>query len=131
MTMQLPIHVPENKGEVCVSEAVKEEQVSVPENDPCVPKSHMQFIIQKVAEMLKSQGIPCCECPKTRYILSPLSSACKNIVNIYTLSIICPYGNAAYRFELTVKPEEKDYLERNPILKEHADIVEKILKGAE
>ena len=45
--------------------------------------------------------------------------------------IICPYGNAAYRFELTVKPEEKDYLERNPILKEHADVVEKILKGAE
>lgn len=50
---------------------------------------------------------------------------------IYTLSIICPYGNATYRFELTVKPEEKDYLERNPILKEHADVVEKILKGAE
>ena len=131
MTMQLPIHVPENKEELCVSEVVKEEQVSVPENNSCVPKSHMQFIIQKVAEMLKSQGIPCCECPKTRYILSPLSSACKNIVNIYTLSIICPYGNAAYRFELTVKPEEKDYLEKNPILKDHADIVEKILKGAE
>ena len=131
MTMQLPIHVPENKGELCVSEVVKEEQVIVPENDPCVPKSHMQFIIQKVAEMLKSQGIPCCECPKTRYILSPLSPDCRNIVNIYTLSIICPYGNAAYRFELTVKSEDKDYLERNPILKDHADIVEKILKGAE
>ena len=130
MTMQMSIHVPENKGEPCVSEWITEDQISVPEKDSCVPEPHMKFIIQKVAELLKTQGIPCCECPENQYILSPLS-ACIDILNIYTLSIICPYGNAAYRFELTVKPEEKDYLERNPILKEHADIVEKILKGAE
>lgn len=52
MTMKLPIHIPENKAELCVSEAVKEEQISVLENDSWVPKPHMQFIIQKVAEML-------------------------------------------------------------------------------
>lgn len=34
------------------------------------------------------------ERPKNHYILSPLSSNCKNIVNIYTLSIICTYGNS-------------------------------------
>ena len=66
----------------------------------------MKFIIKKVAELLQTQGIPCCECSKTRYILSPLS-ACIDTVNQYTLNIICPYGKAAYRFELTVTPEEK------------------------
>ena len=87
-------------------ETVIEEQITVPENESCVPVSHMKFIIKKVAELLQTQGIPCCECSKTRYILSPLS-ACIDTVNQYTLNIICPYGKAAYRFELTVTPEEK------------------------
>lgn len=94
MNMQLPIHVPEIEEEVCVSETVTEEQITVPENESCVPVSHMKFIIKKVAELLQTQGIPCCECSKTRYILSPLS-ACIDTVNQYTLSIICPYGKAA------------------------------------
>ncbi|MDD3279570.1 MAG: MarR family transcriptional regulator, partial [Lachnospiraceae bacterium] len=42
-------------------------------------------------------------CPKTRYILSPLS-ACIDIFNQYTLNIICPFGNSAYRFEVTISP---------------------------
>lgn len=75
-------------------------------NDSCVPDSHMKFIVQKVAELLDSQGIPCCHCSKTRYILSPLS-ACKDIFNTFTLNIICPYGNAAYRFELSVSPGDE------------------------
>lgn len=131
MTMQLPIHVPEKKEDICVSETVKEEQITVPENDSCVPKSHMWFIIQKVAELLKTQGIPCCECSKTRYILSTLSSACKNTVNIYTLDIICPYGKDAYRFELNIKPDEKNSLGKCPDLKDQAKIVDEILKGDE
>ena len=106
MKMQLPIHIPENEEELCVSETVTEDQITVSENDSCVPESHMKFIIQKVAELLKTQGIPCCECPNTRYILSPLS-ACKDIVNLYTLSIICPYGNTAYRFELNITREDQ------------------------
>ena len=102
----MAIHIPETEENVCVSETVTEEQITVPKNKSCVPVSHMKFIIKKVAELLQTQGIPCCECSKTRYILSPLS-ACIDTVNQYTLSIICPYGKAAYRFELTVTPEEK------------------------
>ena len=101
MKMQLPIHIPEESEELCVSETITDEQITVPENDSCVPISHMKYIIQKVVEMLNTQGIPCCHCPKTKYILSPFS-ACKDILNQYTLNIICPYGNTAYRFELTV-----------------------------
>ncbi|MEY8507156.1 helix-turn-helix domain-containing protein [Lachnospiraceae bacterium 42-17] len=131
MAMKLPIHVPEDKEELCVSETIKEEQISVPENDSCVPKSHMQFIVQKVAELLKTQGIPCCECPKTRYILSPLSSACKEAVNIYTLNIICPYGNAAYRFELSLKSERKDCAKNPPVLERYMESIDEFLKGDE
>ena len=105
MMMQLPIHVPNETEETCVPELVKEEQISVPENVSCVPDSHMKFIIQKVSELLKTQGIFCCGCPHTRYILSPLS-ACKDISNIYTLNIICPYGNISYQFELTIHPQD-------------------------
>lgn len=105
MMMQLPIHVPEEPEEICVPENVKDEQISVSNNDSCVPDSHMKFIIQKVAELLKIQGISCCECPHTRYILSPLS-ACKDILNIYILDIICPYGNISYQFELTIHPQD-------------------------
>lgn len=105
MMMQLPIRISEGSEESCVSSSVKNEQISVPKNDSCVPDSHMKFIIQKIVELLKTQGISCCECPHTQYILSPLS-ACKDILNQYTLSIICPYGNAAYQFELSLIPQD-------------------------
>lgn len=101
MRMQLPIHIPEQTEESSVSELVSDEQISVSENDCCVPDSHMRYIIKKVVELLNTQGIPCCHCPRTRYILSPLS-ACIDIFNQYTLSIICPFGNSVYRFELTL-----------------------------
>lgn len=45
-------------------------------------------------------------CSDNGYILSPLS-ACKDIFNTFTLNIICPYGNAAYRFELSVSPGDE------------------------
>ena len=75
MKMQLPIHVPEeitieDSASVSVSETVTDSQITVTKNDSCVPDSHMKFIVQKVAELLDSQGIPCCHCSKTRYILS-------------------------------------------------------------
>lgn len=92
MKMQLPIHVPEEitveeSGSATVSETVMDTQITVSKSDSCVPDSHMKFIVQKVAELLDSQGIPCCHCSKTRYILSPLS-ACKDILNQYIFYII-------------------------------------------
>lgn len=131
MRMQLPIHIPEEPDDqetACVSETVTEEQITVPENDSCVPDSHMKFIIKKVAELLDSQGIPCCHCPKTRYILSPLSD-CKDILNQYTLSIICPFGNAVYRFELSVSPRDETAQMHIPALT--AALAETVKKGGE
>lgn len=124
MMMQLPIRIPEEQEESCVSNTVKNEQISVSENDSCVPDLHMKFIVQKIVELLKTQGISCCECPHTQYILSPLS-ACKNILNQYTLSIICPYGNAAYQFELSIVPQ--DILAYIP----SSEVIIKSLRGGE
>ena len=105
MKMQLPIHIPEDKELICVSDSITEEQISVSKNDSCVPESHMKFIIAKVAELLNTQGIPCCHCPKTQYILSPLS-ACKGLLTTFTLNIICPFGITKYRFELSIHASE-------------------------
>ena len=129
MKMQLPIHVPEDitvveSGSATVSETVMDTQITVSKNDSCVPDSHMKYIVQKVAELLDSQGIPCCHCSKTRYILSPLS-ACKDILNQYTLNIICPYGNAAYRFELSISPGDES-VQKKPAMAAHT-----ALKGGE
>ena len=124
MKMQLPIHIPENEEELYVSETVTEDQITVSENESCVPESHMKYIIQKVAELLKTQGIPCCECPKTQYILSPLS-ACNSELNQYTLSIICPYKNKAYQFELTVHPQDV------PAIPIPSGVTDRALEGGE
>ncbi len=109
MKMQLPIHIPEAPLEEtdssCVSKLVTDEQIIVSQINACVSEPDIRFMVRKVVELLKTQGIPCCECQKTKYILSPLS-ACKDILNQYTLNIICPYGSASYRFELHVHPGE-------------------------
>ena len=109
MKMQLPIHIPEDTLPVknnseCVSESITDEQIIVSQEGSCVPESHIKAIVRKVAEILEIQGISCCRCPKTKYILSPLS-ACKDSIYLYSLRIICPWGKAAYQFELKLKPE--------------------------
>ncbi|MDO4274331.1 MAG: MarR family transcriptional regulator [Eubacteriales bacterium] len=105
MKMQLPIHIPEESGETFVSELVTEDQITVSESDSCVPDSHMKIIVEKVAELLNTQGVPCCRCQKSQYILSPLS-AWNGLFTTYTLNIICPFGNTSYRFELSISLED-------------------------
>ena len=98
MKMELPIHIPdevptEETTVCCVPESVVDEQIIVSQEGFCVPEPHTKTIVRKVAEMLETQGIVCCRCPKAKYILSPLS-ACKDIVYRYSLRIICPLGSA-------------------------------------
>ena len=112
MKMKLPIYIPketpaEEPAEpesVCVPETVTDEQITVSNPIPCVPISHIRYMVKKVAKLLDTQGIPCCHCPQTRYILSPLSD-CKDSIPVIGLNIICPFGAANYRFELTIEPK--------------------------
>ena len=111
MKMKLPIYIPketpaEEPAEpetVCVPETVTDEQITVSKPIPCVPISHIRYMVKKVAKLLDTQGISCCHCPRTRYILSPLSD-CKDSIPVIGLNIICPFGAANYRFELTIEP---------------------------
>lgn len=111
MKMKLPIYIPketpsEEPAEpetVCVPETVTDEQITVSNPIPCVPISHIRYMVKKVAKLLDTQGISCCHCPRTRYILSPLSD-CEDSIPVIGLNIICPFGAANYRFELTIEP---------------------------
>ena len=102
MTFQLPVHVTDKP---CAPYAViEEEQIiiedsydTVSEDSLCVPKSHMKLILQKIAGILATQGVSCCECPHTQYKLYRLSDS-KNTK--YSLVINCPSKMATYRFEL-------------------------------
>lgn len=99
LALSLPIHIPDEPNAVPESDA--EDQIRVSDDDNGVPKTHMDFIVDKVSKLLVTQGIPCCQCSKTQYQLSKLSDCREN----YSLEIICPYGNMAYRFELKITPQ--------------------------
>ena len=78
----------------------------VSQNGICVPKPHIEKMVKKVAELLQTQGIPCIACPKSAYILSPLSD-CQGKFD-FQLSIQCPRANGPnYRFDVSVLPQNQ------------------------
>lgn len=114
MTFQVPLHIGDTN--VSPDASIKEEQLIIDDNSDCVSsqsacvsKSHIHIVIQKIAGILAAQGVSCCECPKTQYKLYRLSD-CKNSKSIYSLEICCPYGNATYRFEITLSPNPSNHL---------------------
>ena len=109
MTFQIPVHVPEASS-LPETEPIREEQITIMEAEnsvsgqaACVSKAHMKKIVQKVAQILATQGVSCCECPRTKYKLYPLSD-CKETIVKYALQIACPDGKMPYQFELTLSP---------------------------
>ena len=109
MTFQVPVHIPEDLS-LPETETIRDEQITIMEADDCVSgqpgcvsKPHMKKVVQKVAQILATQGVSCCECPRTQYKLYPLSD-CKETNLRYSLQIVCPDGKMPYRFELTLTP---------------------------
>ena len=107
MTFQVPVHIPEDLP-LTETETIRDEQITIMEAEGCVSgqagcvsKPHMKNIVQKVAQILATQGVSCCECPRTLYKLYPLSD-CKETNLRYSLQIVCPDGKMPYRFELTL-----------------------------
>lgn len=82
---------------------IEDDNNSVSQDVPCVSKSHIRLITQKIAGVLAVQGIPCCECSKTQYKLYRLSD-CKESIFKYSLEVRCPDGQAVYQFELDFTP---------------------------
>lgn len=108
MKFQVPVHIKATKDPV--KHFIQEEQIiiagsedSVPNDPLSVSKNDILIMVEKVAQILATQGIPCCECPKTQYKLYPLSD-CKEPKVSYTMEICCSGRDPAYRFELTISP---------------------------
>lgn len=102
MAFHIPFHTPDTSLEITDS-PIRDEQISVPSEENSVSKPHMRAMVRKVAKVLATQGLPCCECPRTVYKLYPLSDCMEGNYR-YSLEISCPGGWNGYYFELTLSP---------------------------
>lgn len=106
LALSLPVHLPDD--ETAVPEPSISEQIVIPDDENTIPKPYIKFVIGKVADLLQTQGLPCCQCKQAQYQLSTLSDSRRDC-NIYSLQIICPYGNMAYQFEMTLIPRQEPH----------------------
>jgi len=109
MAFQIPVHLSDTPS-LLEDINIKDEQISIIEDEGCVSskqvsvsKSDIRSVIKKVAQILATQGIPCCECPRTLYKLYPLSDW-KEGNMLYSLKIACGNGDIRYQFEVTLHP---------------------------
>ena len=106
LALSLPVHLPND--ETAVPEPSISDQIVIPDDENTIPKPYIKFVIGKVADLLQTQGLPCCQCKQAQYQLSNLSDSRRDC-NIYSLQIICPYGNMAYQFEMTLIPRQEPH----------------------
>ena len=99
MCLNLRVSVPDTTPPE--ASTISDEQISV-------SKPHILFFIRKVLQALETQGIPCLSCPKSKYMLYPLSDDCTVGIEKGTISaglaICCGAGSPLYRFEMTIIP---------------------------
>lgn len=115
MILNIKISLPD-EGETVKNETVMEHDICVSNELSSVSKSHMEIIIEKIAQVLDAQGISCFRCPKSIYKLYPLSDACREeyISHIqkgavwFGMTVSCGEDKQVYTFELTLSPTEKD-----------------------
>ncbi len=106
MCLNLRVSVPDTTPPE--ASTISDEQISVSTGLSSVSKPHILFFIRKVLQALETQGIPCLSCPKSKYMLYPLSDDCTVGIEEGTvfagLTICCGTGNPLYRFELSITP---------------------------
>ena len=114
MVLNIKIVMPE---EGCIEPAGEESAMpgSVSNDDSGVSKSRVETLVEKVAQILATQGLPCFECPKSAYKLYPLSDDCREAIlgsrsfeghaqaERYWLAVSCG-GKELFHFELTLNP---------------------------
>ena len=108
--------------EIKISDDAKEDSVSdgkicVSNYLDSVSKSTVDAIVQKVAKVLSLQGFVCPLCPKSQYILLPLSECkdttiipvkVKDTENMRFLLLMRCSGKEIFRFDVTLKRSERD-----------------------
>ena len=104
MCLNLRVSVPDTISPE--SGSIFDEQICVSTELPSVSKPHMLYFVRKVLRTLEAQGISCLSCPKSKYMLYPLSDDCTVGIEKGTISaglaICCGAGSPLYRFEMTI-----------------------------
>ena len=115
--ISLPAEDEENADNV-QSEDVFDHTVIVSDSISSVSKTQIQIILNKMANVLDSQGLACFRCPKSSYILSSLSDDCigNSLVPLnrepeirFGVSICCGDDKPIRKFELTLTPTVDSY----------------------
>ena len=113
MALNIELKIPDedDNGEEFMS------NVSVSKYLNSVSKTLAENVAQKVGKVLSLQGFPCPSCPKTEYLLLPLSE-CKDISispikavdseNLRFLLVMKCSGEEIFRFDVTMKRSERD-----------------------
>ena len=121
MVLNIKLELPAEGNQPEAQEPVTEHEVTVSEGLSCVSKSHIQIILEKMAKLLKAQGISCFGCPKSKYKLSPLSDACgagylsrARVASItyIGLTILCGDASLVATFELMLSPCQESSIRR-------------------
>ena len=111
MTLNIRLELPDD-GETVQNELALEHEVTVSDELASVSKSHIEIILQKMAQILMAQGISCFGCPLSRYKLYPLSGDCREdllprareqSLLRFGLAVLCGNKQVA-TFELTLSP---------------------------
>ena len=121
MTLNIRLELPDESGS-SQNTPIIEHEIIVSNELNSVSKSHIEIIIQKMAQILMAQGISCFGCPLSRYKLYPLSDDCweeliprargKSTAH-FGLTILCGTNTSIATFELTLTPFEEHENRRN------------------
>ena len=76
----------------------------------------MDYMVQKVLQLLERQGVPCSQCSRCAYKLYPLSADGKGEYLedsregplLFRLEIFCGFGEPRYVFLLSTSIEQKE-----------------------
>ena len=121
MVLNIKISLPaedESNADDTGSEEVFDHTVIVSDSISSVSKTQIQIILNKMANVLDSQGLACFRCPKSTYILSSLSEDCigNSLVPLnrepdirFGVSICCGEDKPVRKFELTLTPTVDSY----------------------
>ena len=117
MVLNIKISLPEKEEENLEVETF-DHTVIVSDSVSSVSKTQIQIILNKMANVLDSQGHACFRCPKSSYILSSLSDDCigNSLVPLnrepdirFGVSICCGDDKPIRKFELTLTPTVDSY----------------------
>ena len=113
MALNIELNIPDDTDN---SEEIQN-NISVSEYLNSVSKTVAEGVVQKVGKILSLQGFPCSSCPKTEYILLPLSE-CKetslspiksvNSENLRFLLVLRCSGEEIFKFDVTMKRSEQN-----------------------